>query len=208
MYSSRVWTVRPLGIFLDSFVEVFFGCCFAVALGLDPPDPDAAAARRCAFLRGLRRRRLRCAAAVRRSGGSLLFLPWSCVPLFRVFFARSVPRDFSENAAQRVFTGSLIMVHFELHHFCRHFDAASHTPGKSKPCGLFQSPTRGLWQKYQAFHSRMRSMSITAPQSSQKKSPFHSLYLTIMPPPRQGFRRGRARARRLSRRRCSSRSAA
>ena len=42
MYSSRVWTVRPFGIFLDSFVEVFFGCCFAVAFGLDPPDPDAA----------------------------------------------------------------------------------------------------------------------------------------------------------------------
>ena len=35
--------MRPFGIFLDSFVEVFFGCCFAVALGLDPPDPDAAA---------------------------------------------------------------------------------------------------------------------------------------------------------------------
>ena len=157
MYSSRVWTVRPLGIFLDSFVEVFFGCCFAVALGLDPPDPDAAARAGALFFAVFGADACDVRLPFDAAEDLFFFFLVMCASFSGVFAGQFLV-IFRKRSSAR-FTGSLIMVHFELHHFCRHFDAASHTPGKSKPCGLFQSPTRGLWQKYQAFHSRMRSMS-------------------------------------------------
>ena len=206
MYSSRVWTVRPLGIFLDSFVEVFFGCCFAVALGLDPRirtrqrAPVRFSSRSSAPTPAM----CGCRSTQRRISS---FSSWSCVPLFRVF----LPGQFL-----------VIFPKTQLSAFYGLFDNGAFRTAPFLPtfrCRFAHSGQKQALWSFPIAHPRslaeVSSISlayavnvITAPQSSQKKSPFHSLYLTIMPPPRQGFRRGRARARRLSRRRCSSRSAA
>ena len=89
------------------FVGALFGCCFTVAFGLEATDPDAAARAGAPFF------------AVFGAEGFDVRLPFDAADvLFLCFlvicasfsgvFARSVPRDFSENAAQRVLRALLL----------------------------------------------------------------------------------------------------